>query len=308
MQVDEIRVRRIRHVAGDSRDPRGCGRRRTFFALSMHGAALCIIALLLALPAALWAGAWSQQPGSYYAKVSGLFYHSEDVFNDMGKRAPMGMDDEQFRAAQTFLYLEYGLREQLTLVATTSAGRLVGEDQFVESTTWGIGDVELGLKYQLLDKPLVVSPQIVLKIPSGYNVDFDPAMGTGKFDAEARLLLSRSLFPLPVYFSAEMGYRIRGGIYSDQVPYVLEVGATPHKRLFAKAFLSGTNTRSSVDSADIGVVGLAQVSEGDFLKSGAQLAIGITQSLWVDVLFERIVDGENVGAGTTWGIGLSVAR
>ncbi|MFT5090889.1 MAG: hypothetical protein ACI8PG_005270, partial [Planctomycetota bacterium] len=62
------------------------------------------------------------------------------------------------------------------------------------------------------------------------------------------------------------------------------------------------------DSGASGIVGLAQVSEGDFLKLGAQLAIGITEPLWLDVLYERIVDGENVGAGTTWGIGLSLAH
>lgn len=294
----------VRHNALRERDTAP----RHFSLPRVTRAGLWIVALLWALPTVLWAGAWSQAPGSYYAKVSGLFYRSEDVFNDMGKRAPMGMDGEAFRAAQSFLYLEYGLRERLTLVGTTNAGRLVGEDQFIESTTWGIGDVELGLKYQLTQKNLIVSPQWVLKIPTGYNADYSPAMGTGKFDAEARLLLSRSLYPLPVYFSAEVGYRLRGGAYSDQVPYLVEAGVTAHRRLFFKAFLSGTNTRSKMASEDVGVVGLAQVSEGDFVKSGAQLAIGITESLWIDILYESVVDGENIGAGTTWGIGLSASH
>ena len=301
MQADEIKVRH--NVQGATATAQG-----GFSLPRVAGAGLWVVALLLVLPAALWAGAWSQAPGSYYAKVSGLFYRSEDVFNDMGKRAPMGMDGEAFRAAQSFLYLEYGLRERLTLVGTTNAGRLVGEDQFIESTTWGIGDVELGLKYQLTQKPLIVSPQLVFKIPTGYNADFAPAMGTGKFDAEARLLLSRSLYPLPVYFSAEMGYRLRGGAYSDQVPNLIEAGVTPHRRFFAKAFLSGTNTRSKIASEDVGVVGLAQVSEGDFVKFGGQLAIGVTGPLWVDILYESVVDGENIGAGTTWGIGLSASH
>ncbi len=301
MQIAEIKKRISQGETYCSRArgvPRGCAQL----------ALLLGVVLLSIAPATSWAGAWSQEPGSYYAKVSGLFYHSQDVFNDMGKRAPMGMDGEEFRAAQSFLYVEYGLRKKLTLVGATSAGRLVGEDQFVESRTWGIGDVELGLKYQLTEKRLVVSPQIMLKIPSGYNADFVPALGTGKFDVEARLLLSRSLYPLPLYFSAEAGYRKRGGVYSDQVPYVAEVGATPHEKLFVKAFLSGANTRSNEDRGNIGVVGLAQVSEGDFRKVGAQIAVGITESLWMDILYERIVDGENIGAGTTWGIGLSAAH
>ncbi|MFT5086705.1 MAG: hypothetical protein ACI8PG_001054, partial [Planctomycetota bacterium] len=138
--------------------------------------ALWVAAIVLWIaPAGVWAGAWSRAPGSYYAKVSGLLYHSEDVFNDMGRRAPMGMDGERFRAGQSFLYLEYGLRDGLTLVSSLSAGRLVSEDQFVESTTWGVGDVEVGIKYQLSEEVLVVAPQFTLKVPSGYNADFDPS-------------------------------------------------------------------------------------------------------------------------------------
>ncbi len=266
------------------------------------------LAVALVSPTSVEAGAWSQAPGGYYAKVSGLIYNSEEVFNDMGKRAPMGMNGEAFSAAQSFLYVEYGLRQRLTLVATANAGRLVSEDQFVERASKGVGDIELGLKYQWLDAPVVLAPQISLKIPTGYDADYDPALGTGKFDVELRLLLARSLHPWPLYVGAEIGYRQRGGIYSNQLPYVVEIGATPHARLFAKIFSSGINTRTKKDQENIGIVGLAQVSEGDFRKIGGQLAVNISGALWLDVLWERTVDGENIGLGTTWGLGLALTH
>ncbi|MCE2450968.1 MAG: hypothetical protein J4F35_22235 [Candidatus Latescibacteria bacterium] len=59
-----------------------------------------------------WAGAWSQPRGGYYAKLSGIHYSTAEVFNDMGQRAAMGMDDNQFRARQVLAYGEYGLRER----------------------------------------------------------------------------------------------------------------------------------------------------------------------------------------------------
>ncbi|MDE2807016.1 MAG: hypothetical protein OXN90_01240, partial [Gemmatimonadota bacterium] len=62
-----------------------------------------------------WAGAWSQPRGGYYAKLSGIHYSTTEVFNDMGKRAVMGMDDNQFRARQVLAYGEYGLLDRLTL-------------------------------------------------------------------------------------------------------------------------------------------------------------------------------------------------
>ena len=56
------------------------------------------------------AGAWAQPAGSYYAKASGILYGAEEVYNDMGRRAMMGMDGERFDSVQSFLYVEYGLR------------------------------------------------------------------------------------------------------------------------------------------------------------------------------------------------------
>ena len=72
----------------------------------------------------VWGGAWSQPRGGYYAKLSGIHYSTAEVFNDMGKRAAMGMDDNQFRARQVLAYGEYGLRERLTLTGQVGAGRL----------------------------------------------------------------------------------------------------------------------------------------------------------------------------------------
>ena len=266
--------------------------------------ALVVVGLLLGLCAEAGAGAWSQARGSYYAKLSGIFYRSDEVFNDMGDRAAMGMDDESFAGDQSFLYLEYGLLEQLTLIGQTSAGKLMAENRLLRKKTRGVGDVDIGVKYQLVNRPLVLSPQIKVKIPTGYHAEYDPALGTGKADLEFRLLAARSLYPWPLYLGAEAGYRFRGGAFSNQVPYFLEVGATPHERFFVKGYVEGAETLSD-EPETLGLVGLAQVSEGDYVKTGLNAACKLTGSLWVDLLWERVVTGENVGAGGSWGVGLA---
>ena len=52
------------------------------------------LTILVSLPMVVrcpaWAGAWSQAKGSYYTKFSGIFYSSDEVYNDMGKRDPLG--------------------------------------------------------------------------------------------------------------------------------------------------------------------------------------------------------------------------
>ena len=250
------------------------------------------------------AGAWSQPRGHFYTKLSGIFYGSDEIFNDMGKRAPLGMDENRFDAGQGFLYLEYGLRERLTLIAKLSAGELVSEDSQVEQITTGIGDLELGGKYQLVDGPVVLAPFAIVKIPTGYNEEYDPAMGTGDADLEFRLLTARSLYPWPFYLGAETGYRFRGGPYSNQIPYFFEAGATPHKKVFAKAYLEGKNTITGNEEVT-GVVGVLQVSEGNFTKVGFNAAFNLRGGVWADILWEKVVSGKNIGAGSSWGLGLA---
>lgn len=255
------------------------------------------------------AGAWAQPRGHAYAKVSGIFYHAEDVYNDMGRRQEMGINDDEFTGRQMFIYLEYGLRDRLTLVTQARAGALTDEDAFVRMQTTGIGDLEAGLKYQLVDQPAVVALMVSLKIPTGYDAGYDPALGTGKVDAETRLLVSRSFYPLPVYAGLDVGYRLRGGAFSNQWSWSAEVGVTPHARIFGKIFVSGTNTLVSSSTANLGVVGVsAQVSEGDSRNISTDIAIELVSGVWLDVLLEQTIDGENIGAGMSWGIGLSVSR
>ena len=266
-----------------------------------------ILSLLIARP--VTAAAWAQPAGHTYAKISGIFYNADEIYNDMGRRSQMGIDDDEFDGRQMFLYVEYGLRERLTLVTQVNAGVLTDEDNFVRMETTGIGDLDLGLKYQLVDNPFVLSPMLSIKIPTGYNEDYNPALGTGKFDVSGQLLVSRSLYPLPLYAGVQFGYRLRGGAFSNQWSWLTEVGATPHARVFAKVFAAQTSTLVSSNDEDIGVVGgSTQVSEGDFTNLGVNLAVEIVSGLWLDGLLEKTVDGENIGAGMSWGIGLSVSR
>jgi hypothetical protein len=169
-----------------------------------------------------------------------------------------------------------------------------------------LGDIELGAKYELPDGPIVLAPFIGLKLPSGSDTDDDPALGTGVMDLEFSMLASISLYPVPAYAGVVIGYRIRGGSFSNQIPYSFELGASPHARVFAKASLSGTNTLLSnggftgaMDSMSM------QVSEGDFTKWGVNVATQVTGPFWVDLFYESIFTGKNVGAGSSIGIGLS---
>lgn len=256
------------------------------------------------------AGAWAQPEGHVYAKLSGIRYTTSDIYNEMGRRQAMGTNGDEFVGQQFFAYVEYGLRQRITLVTQARAGVLTDEDNFVRMETSGIGDIEAGLKVQAIDGPVVLAPMLMVKLPTGYNDRYMPPMGTGHVDIDARLIGSQSLYPWPLYVSAELGYRLRGGEFSNQVLWSAEVGATPHERLFAKGFAAGTTTRvPDVEQANVGVVGAStQVSEGNIVNMGINVAVQMGSGLWLDLLWERAVDGENIGAGSSIGVGLSVSR
>ncbi len=267
---------------------------------------LAIGLLALCWSGEVWAGAWSQPRGGYYAKISGIDYSATEVFNDMGNRAPMGMDDNQFRARQVLAYGEYGLFERLTLTGQVGAGRLVSEDTFVERITWGLGDVHLGAKYQLTAGRLVLSSQVDVALPSGYDREHDPALGTGYSAQGARLLAGLSLYPLPLYAGGEVGYKRRGGPFSNQASYFVELGATPRRWLFAKGFVASVSTLAA--DSEGGVVGVVQVSEGDFTEVGGNVAVRLAGPLWIDLLWKSVFKGADIGAGASLGLGLALIR
>lgn len=159
----------------------------------------------------------------------------------------------------------------------------------------------LGAKYQLVSRPIVLSPYVNVKIPTTYDDELNPALGTGSMDVELRLLVARSFFPLPAYLGAEAGYRFRGGPFSNQIGFSGEVGATPLSRLSVKAYLE--NSRTLNGNARLAEPGLVQVSEGDFTKLGLITGFRVRGPFWLEASLESVLVGEDVSAGQSWGVG-----
>ena len=157
-----------------------------------------------------------------------------------------------------------------------------------------------------MSKPIVLSSLAVVKLPTSYDDDLNPALGTGDADVELRLLTARSFHPLPVYIGAEAGYRLRSGPFSNQISFAAETGATPKRRLSVKAYLEDSRTLSG--NARLAEAGLVQVSEGDFTKVGFVTGLRVSRSLWLEVSLESVLEGENVSAGGSWGLGMSYSN
>ena len=252
-------------------------------------------------------GAWSRDRSEVFAKVSWIAYDAHQIRTDLqqGLRSPDNPDDaldlefrSRFESRQAFVYVEYGLHERLTLVLTSVAGELMLSERLATRSTSGLGDVQLGLRYQWLQTPVVAASSLRLKVPGLYDDDDAPIMGTGEFDVDGSVLISRSLGSL--YGGGEGGIRLRGGLYSNQLPLAAEIGLV-QPRTAAKLYYRHTVTLA--DAAQLRADGLPFL-EGDSRRLGMELSLRLAGALWADAGWEEVFEGENIGAGRAWTVGL----
>jgi hypothetical protein len=143
------------------------------------------------------------------------------------------------------------------------------------------------------------------KIPLGYPVDAGTRvpLGTGEPSGDLRLLLGRSLHPVPGYLTGELGYRIRGGAYSGEFFYLLEAGFT-RRRWGLKGYVSGLNTLG--DCGALGQEGL--IGDQDVLKISPGLSYRLNQRFELEVDLIHIAAGCNTIAGNALTAGVVLKR
>jgi len=196
--------------------------------------------LLLLSASTCFAGAWTQQKGKLYDRLSLNYYFADHQFDDHGNRSDFSSDGK-FTDMNIGNYIEYGITDKLTVINSLYYKRIEKEDDFEETRTWGVGDIDLGLKYKLAEGSWgVLSTQALVKIPEAYDRDDKLPLGNGQYDLEARILYGRSLWPhVPGYCNFELGYRWRFADPSDELRYLLEFGMDFTKEFYGRIKLDG---------------------------------------------------------------------
>ena len=275
---------------------------------------LCAVGWTVALvPQQAEAGAWTQTDHGYYLKLSGLSFATTEELDVNGNSLPRQGDGELTDFAFSS-YLEYGLTDRLTLVASipykkVEDTRYIGGRQngvaAVESSS-GFGDLETRLRWQLQTDPVVLSVAAGGKIPLGYEVTQATRvpLGTGEFDGDVRLLAGRSFYPMPLYTTGEFGYRRRGGRFSDELLYAAEAGYAMG-RLMLKANMSGVRTLG--DCGDAGQGGGLIGDQNTFkLSPGVIYSVRPEWQLSLDTI--SVAQGCNSATGTTFVVGAAYKR
>lgn len=202
---------------------------------------LSVVALLTAIPTAASAGAWTAKQGDTYLKGAVNFFETSSRF---------GPEDgfENFRNTNFNVYFEHGLKDDLTFFATGAFSDLENTSDGQTTSGSGIGDIDVGLRYRLIDGPVIVSVQGLFKAPYLYSDDSELPLGNGQEDFEGKLLFGKSFGALG-YGGLEVGYRVRTDDPVDEFRFLVEYGFDVNERTYLRTKLDGIHAASSSDAA-----------------------------------------------------------
>ncbi len=282
------------------------------------------------------AQAWVKQRGEYFFKLTSSYLYTTEEFNSDGDRQNINGEDilrtdSSFREVAFAAYIEYGLTDHFTLVASVPFKVLTTEevDQIasgfrstrVTRTNGGLGDLNLFVRLPIVQKSFAMSVQPGLKIPLGYEQNPDnngPALGSGEIDGEVHLIAGWSLYPLPSYLTAAAGYRVRGGDLHDEFLFAAEGGVTLG-RLFVKLRFEGIKNETSppdlfgqtiVTPIEGGGGGINDVLIGDqdVYKILPTISYSFSETFEVTAEAYHTFAGRNTLAGTTYAVGITLQR
>ena len=265
-------------------------------------------ALTLFLVSRAFAGAWTQKKGDYYLKLAGGYLNSTQDINAAGDRVEKE-GQGRLRDLNFAAYVEYGISDRLTLVAAAPYKNMKDTRTFTTGTAlerrWGFGDVELRMRRLLWNRDVVASIAAGGKVPTWYEDDESTRvpLSTKKVDGDVRLLLGKSLYPLPGYVTGEAGYRLRGGRFSNEAFYTLEAGFALD-RILIKGYVSGVRTFGACEPED--AVGL--IGDQNILKISPGLIYRLNARVELSMDLVHVASGCNTTAGNTFFVGVALKR
>ncbi|MBU0994887.1 MAG: hypothetical protein KJ737_20540 [Proteobacteria bacterium] len=252
------------------------------------------------------AGAWPQEKGKSYHRLAGNYYFSDKDFNSGGDSQSV-KDNGEFTEYSLNYYGEYGILDTLTLFGSLYYKDIERDDDYMNYKTNGVGDVDLGLRFQLYSgKPGVFSLQGLIKIPAFYDDNDEMPLGNGQYDYELRLMYGRSLWPvIPGYMNIEAGYRIRDEDPSDEFRYLVEIGSDLGKKCYARAKLDALVSMENADNQTDEFGNPTSTLEYDLAKLDMTLGFKITPALGLELGYTPALWGKNTAKGTTWTFAVS---
>ena len=173
------------------------------------------------------AGAWLQEPGKAYLRLSGGWLETQDRYDPDGERVPFddfgGFRETTYRDLESILYAEVGMHPRLTLLTTFMFKSVRASQPAVHYQTRGAADFMVGAKTKIW-KGLwhVGSASAEWWFPTGYDETRYPSLGSGR--GEVRLTLQAGASVGKAWANADAGVGLRSSPFRDRFLGLLSGG------------------------------------------------------------------------------------
>lgn len=264
---------------------------RPAFILSL---AVSLLTALLFVPEAQ--AQWPRGQGQGYVQLGLGLAGADRGFDADRNRGTLGSEEnpETYSEAALYVYGEVGLTNSLTVIGSTFLRSSVAENLDDEFVNGGLSDVTLQLRYSFPQiGPLIVSPQVGVRFPTGYDAEDSPPLGSGEADLLAEVQFGLSLWPTPAYVGGSVGYRQRGGVIEDEVFGFLEAGyfVTETVLLRARGDLTESTSNEITDFSQ-----LDQVTEQGFFTLGPGVTVVLSERWQVNGDLRWTVSGRTTAS------------
>lgn len=251
----------------------------------------------------VYGGAWTMGKGHMYNKLAFNYFKSTNFYDQDGDRHGLPYSGE-FRDLNLNWYQEIGLTDRITFLSSFYYKWLRDDNHYVYTRSNGMTDFDLGLKVNLFKEPVVLSLQGLFKVKGPYDSHETPGLGNDQNDFELRLLLGKSLYPLPMYLGLEAGYRWRFEDPSDDWRYLVEIGGDFTSWMYGRVKLDGLVSANNADKEETAYTNatganITLTPEFDLIKLETTLGFHFTRKWGLEFSYTPTIYGENTAAGYT---------
>lgn len=261
-----------------------------------------LLAVSIMVPCSAHAGAWTQPRGNAYIKVAAAGLDTRSRFDRDGSR--VGFDDgggltrsTEYRSRELRIYAEYGASDAVTLYGSLAYKDLATEQLASRFEARGGSDLYLGVRHRLRHGSVPVSLSIDAKIPTGYDIADQPALGAGKADLGARLLAGTSFGR--AYVTGDAGFVYRAGRYRNEMVFSGETGSRLVGPLYARALLRGVHALGEPADADQGAIFDPGLSSPRELALAGTVGLDVGDGVSLEAALSHVLGGRDALAGNT---------
>lgn len=269
-----------------------------------------LLFLELIAPPFSWAGAWLQETGTAYLRISSGWLSTRERYDQDGERVQWdtsggGFRNARYRDLAFHIYSEVGVADGWNAILSGGWSRLEAEQPSAVFETYGFRDVTLGVKRRLTAGRTVTAAAAALTLPAGYDAADYPALGSDVTDLSLVFMAGTS--GNRFWGTSEVEYRLRGGVFRNQVLAAVGGGWNPAPRVGLRAEARGGLAVGESPREEDAIRFDPATVDPDWLQLAATVSYTAGRGIAVEAEMRTTVAGKNTLAGTGWSLAVATS-